>query len=177
MPFKGASKSNVQRVGKQVIQDTASEVRDSLKGIKGSPVLLHFDGNIIKESTKERKLQSDRLAVSINCIGENTILGIPPCLQATGECQTEVVIQLLELYELKDDIKGLVFETTAVNVGREKGVCTRINEYLGRPILHLACSHHVYECHKKCIQDLQTNLWTRTSSVQEATKRVSQSQH
>ena len=112
--------------------------------------------------------------VSLCCIEENTILGIPPCLQATGECQTEVIIQLLELYELKDDIKGLVFDTTAVNVGREKGVCTRINEYLGRPILHLACSHHVI---KKCIQDLQTNLWTRTSSVQEATKRVSHSQH
>ena len=38
MPFKVISKSYVQSVGKQVIQDTASNVCDSVKGMKGSPV-------------------------------------------------------------------------------------------------------------------------------------------
>ena len=38
MPFKGISKPNVQSVGKQVIQGTASKVCDSIKGMKGSPV-------------------------------------------------------------------------------------------------------------------------------------------
>mgnify|MGYP005713898423 CR=1 FL=1 len=59
-------------------------------------VLLHFDGMIIK------KRQKDRLAVSINCKGENTVLGIPPSLQPTDDCQTEVIMS----YELKDNTKA-----------------------------------------------------------------------
>ena len=39
MPFKGISKSNVQSVGKQVIQDTASKVCDSIKGMKRLPLI------------------------------------------------------------------------------------------------------------------------------------------
>ena len=59
-------------------------------------VLLHFDGMIIK------KRQKDRLEVSINCKGENTVLGIPPSLQPTDDCQTEVIMS----YELKDNTKA-----------------------------------------------------------------------
>ena len=84
-----------------------------------------------------KKRQKDRLEVSINCKGENTVLGIPPSLQPTDDCQTEVIMS----YELKDNTKAF-FYTAEVNVGREKGVCTRVNKYLEKPILHLGSSFH-----------------------------------
>ena len=36
----------------------------------------------------------------------------------------------------------------------EKGVNSRINQYLGRPLLYLACHHLIYECHIKNVSKL-----------------------
>lgn len=151
---KGMSKSNVHRIGKKVVQETAKAARESIKSKQGSNMILHFDGKIVKEYTKGKKLTRDRIAVSVNCEGEDTLLGIPPSINSTGECQTEVIIDVLESYGLKNEIKGLVFDTTPSNTGKEKGVCTRLNEYLERPVLHLACRHHVYECHIKNVSKI-----------------------
>lgn len=151
---KGMSKSNVHRIGKKVVKETAAAVRESVKSKQGSIMILHFDGKIVKEYTKGKKLTRDRLAVSVNCEGEDTLLGIPPCINSTGECQTEKIIEVLESYGLKNEIKGLVFDTTASNTGKEKGVCNRLNEYLEGPVLHLACRHHIYECHIKNVSKI-----------------------
>ena len=101
-----------------------------------------------------RIFKRDRLAVSVNCEGENILLGIPPRLNSTGECQTKKIKEMLISYGLKNEIKGLVFDTTATNTGKDKGVCTRINEYLEQPVLHLACRHHVHECDIKNVSKL-----------------------
>ena len=150
----GMSRSTVHRIGKNVIKETAALVREKITESKEKPKQIHFDGKMVKEYTGGKKLVKDRLAISMKCEGENTLLGIPPCLNSTGECQTEVIINLLEEYDINEGVTGLVFDTTASNTGKEKGVCTRLNEYLGRPILHLACRHHVYECHIKNISKL-----------------------
>ena len=62
---------------------------------------------------------------------------------------SEKIIEILEENSLKEDIKGLVFDIIASNIGKEKGENSRLNIYLGRPVMHLACKHHVYECHIK----------------------------
>jgi hypothetical protein len=90
--------------------------------------------------------------VSAKCNDENSLLAIPACVNSTGECQSEKIIVMLEQYQLKDDIQGLVFDTTASNTGREKGVNTRLNQYLEKPVLHLACRHHVFERHVKNVK-------------------------
>ena len=47
-----------------------------------------------------------------------------------------------------------LFDTTATNTGRHSGVNTRLNQYLNKEVLHLACRHHVFECHIKNISKL-----------------------
>ena len=154
IPGKGMSKSNVHRISTKVVQEAAKGAREKIKSKKDSCMILHFDGKIVKEYTKGKKLTRDRIAVSVNCEGENMLLGIPPCVNSTGESQTDVIVEILESYGLKDEIKGIVFDTTASNTGKDKGVCKRINEYLQRPMLHLACRHHVYECHIKNVSKM-----------------------
>ena len=151
---KGLSKSNIHRTGSKVIRESAEEIRTSINNHKGENLFLHYDGKVVKELTKGKNLSQERLALSIKCGQENNLLAIPACINSTGECQTEKIIEILESYELKHDIQGLVFDTTASNTGKHKGVNTRLNEYLGKPILHLACRHHVYECHIKNVSKL-----------------------
>lgn len=151
---KGMSKSNVHRISTKVVQEAAKAAREEIKRKKESNMILHFDGKIVKEYTKGKKLTRDSIAVSVNCEGESMLLGIPLCVNSTGECQTDVIVKVLESYGLKNEIKGLVFDTTASNTGKEKGVGTRISEYLQTPVLHLACRHHVYECHIKNVSKI-----------------------
>ena len=122
--------------------------------MKGKSMILHFDGKIVQDYTDGKRLVRERVAVSINLEKENTLLGIPFCTDSTGESQSEAIKELIVQYELKDKIKGLVFDTTSTNTGKENGVCARISNYLQQPILYLACRHHVYECHIKNVSKI-----------------------
>ena len=84
---------------------------------------------MVKEFTKGEKLTRERLGLSITCDGEHSLLGVPYCSDATGATQTEAIIDILRDYELNDAVKGLVFDTTASNTGREKGVNSRLNSH------------------------------------------------
>ena len=44
-----------------------------------------------------------------------------------------------------DCVKVLSFDTTASNTGIHSGCCQLLGEALGRPLLHLACRHHIME--------------------------------
>ena len=52
---------------------------------------------------------------------------------------------MLEDWELEERVRGLYFDTTAVNSGLMIGACTLIEQTLDRPVLHPACRHPVYE--------------------------------
>ena len=87
-------------IREKVMQETASEARDSVKDVKESPMILHFDGKIVQELTKRRKLT---IALSVNCVCKNTLLGIPSYISSTGEWQKEVITDSLKSYELKEE--------------------------------------------------------------------------
>ena len=97
-----------------------------LKDEAGSNIILHYDVKLVKEFTKGKKLARETLALSITCDGEHSLLGVLYCSDAT---QTEAIIYLLRDYELNDAVKGLVFDPTASNTRREKGVNSRLNSH------------------------------------------------
>ncbi|KAG0727921.1 hypothetical protein GWK47_033611 [Chionoecetes opilio] len=48
-------------------------------------------------------------------------------------------------WKFEDRVGGLCFDTTASNTGVHAGCCTLLEQKLGRPLLNLACRHHVME--------------------------------
>ena len=49
----------------------------------------------------------------------------------------------------------MVFDTTSSNTGAEIGACKLLEDWLEKPILWLACRHHVHELHlKRVIQGI-----------------------
>ena len=75
---------------------------------------------------------------------------IAPILPSTvltvhrAHIQHQAVLTMLEDWEVEERVRGLCFDTTAVNSGLVIGPCTFIEQKLDRPILHLACRYPVY---------------------------------
>ena len=66
-----------------------------------------------------------------------------------AESQHDLLVSVLEDYELSEKVKGLCFDTTATITGKRSGTNIRFSRSQGSLILDLACRHHVYELHIK----------------------------
>jgi hypothetical protein len=102
----------------------------------------------------------DRIAVIASGGGVCKLLGAPGICSGSGKAIAEAVIRCVEEWGIKEQLKGLFFDTTASNTGRKSGACTLIEEKMGRELLHLPCRHHIMEiigssvfaeCHKSSV--------------------------
>ncbi|KAG0717466.1 hypothetical protein GWK47_054319 [Chionoecetes opilio] len=87
----------------------------------------------------------ERVAVLVS--GEDTeeLLGVPVSADGTGQAVAETVLKLVRESSLKGNIIGMAFDTTAANKGMVQGVCIRIERALEKPLVWLACRHHILE--------------------------------
>jgi hypothetical protein len=51
----------------------------------------------------------------------------------------------MDEWGLRDQVRGLVFDTTASNTGLKNGACTFIEDSIGQQLAWVACRHHVME--------------------------------
>ena len=77
---------------------------------------------------------------------DRKLLGVPETPSGTGAAEAAVVTKMLTDWGVKDEVVGMVFDTTSSNTGKESGACKFIEE-LQSPILWVACRHHIAELH------------------------------
>ena len=150
------SLSSGYRISDKIIREDAAILRSNISEMvtnTGTPVILHFDGKIIKDFTGATDETKDRLCVLIRFNNETHLLGVPGLDHGTGEEQFLAIQKLLDSFQIGRFLHGLCFDTTASNTGRLKGVCTRLAKFHGRKLLMLACRHHVGEIHIKHFSD------------------------
>ena len=75
----------------------------------------------------------------------DNILGIAKIPSGTGEAQAKATLQLLNLWEVVEDIVDMCFDITVTNTGDLKGACTIVQSHLDRQLLSFACQHLVHE--------------------------------
>ena len=92
-------------------------------------------------------MQYHRVTVLIRINGLTELLGIQPLTSSTGEEKKTVIMELFDQFEITDKFHGCVFDTTISNTGKQKVVCIDLATEVDRPLLLLACRHHVYERH------------------------------
>ena len=63
----------------------------------------------------------------------------------TGESQATEVIASLNDWNVQANVVCQCFDTTNANTGWIKGAAVKIEEKLERPLLWLACRHHIAE--------------------------------
>lgn len=88
----------------------------------------------------------ERLAVSVSGVDTNQLLAISKLYDSKAVDQADVIVSLLEDWQIADKIGGMVFDTTNTNTGADNGICALIEEALGiRELINFACRHHVHE--------------------------------
>ena len=73
------------------------------------------------------------------------LLGVPKIGCETGKHQAEACLATLDECGIRQQVCGLVFDTTASNTGLKNGACTFIEQSLGRELVWVACHHYVTE--------------------------------
>ncbi|KAG0696747.1 hypothetical protein GWK47_026435 [Chionoecetes opilio] len=106
------------------------------------PLVLHWDGKLLPSLADGRSLE-ERVAVLVS--GEDTeeLLGVPVSADGTGQAVAETVLKLVRESSLEGNIIGMAFDTTAANTGMVQGACIRIERALEKPLVWLACRHHI----------------------------------
>ena len=111
--------------------------------------VVQWDGKILKTKGNHK---SERVCVyftGATCKTDRKLLGAPETKDGTGAAEAEVVKELLNNWNVKKEIRGMVFDTTSSNSGAETGACKCLEDWLEFPVLWLACRHHMYELHLK----------------------------
>ena len=127
------------------------QVMEEFKEKKPEHAALHWDGKLIKNVTGVLQEHESILVSGAPYFVEGKLLSVTKLEDedgnptSTGEAQAQAVLEEIERWGLRDNVKALVFDTTASNSGVKKGATVRLMKELGRPVLFLACRHHVCE--------------------------------
>lgn len=122
-----------ENIAKEIRQDFHPEVA----------LTVHWDSKILPELMSKESV--DRLAVLVSGEGIMKLLRVPKLTRGTGEEQANAVFQLLDEWNIVNRVHFMYFDTTASNIGLKKGVCTILEQKIGRNLLSLACRHHIFE--------------------------------
>jgi len=63
----------------------------------------------------------------------------------TGTAMANVTVQIIREWNLEKYVEALSFDTIASNMGIHSGCCKMIEAEMARPLLFLACRHHIVE--------------------------------
>ena len=95
---------------------------------------------------------SKRCVVYVSAADESNfekLLGVPEVANGSAASEAMAVTDMLQKWSVECEVKGVVFDTTSSNSGRKSGTCLRVEQFLGKPVLWLACRHHIHELHIK----------------------------
>ncbi|KAK6190395.1 hypothetical protein SNE40_002275 [Patella caerulea] len=106
---------------------------------------LHWDEKIMKMATGNKM---DQLAVVVTggvSHKEGKLLAAVPIADGCGATIANKVNSVVDDWELKEFIIGLVFDTTSSNTGIYHGAAIRLEAHFNRKLMWLACRHHIAE--------------------------------
>ena len=106
---------------------------------------LHWDGKLTKDCYGNKYEALSVLVSGVSKYKQGKLLGVQKLERATGKAQAEASFDLLEVWNLKDEVKALVFDTTASNTGCNQGAAKTLEKLLDHKLFYHACRHHIYE--------------------------------
>ncbi|KAG0716102.1 hypothetical protein GWK47_010430 [Chionoecetes opilio] len=88
---------------------------------------------------------AERLAILVTGEGVEKLLGVPKLHSGTGDAAATAVFEALQDWGVQERVVTMCFDTTSANTGAINGACTILQQKIGRPLVSLACRHHVHE--------------------------------
>ena len=108
------------------------------------PLFLHWDGKLLTDIAGGTE-KVDRVAILVTGVGVEKLLGVPKILRGTGQEQATACLNALDDWNLRKNVRALVFDTTAGNTGLKSGACAILEESLKTSLVWIPCRHHVLE--------------------------------
>ena len=106
---------------------------------------LHWDGKLTKDHYGNKHEALSVIISGISDIKDGKLFGVQKLEKATGKAQAQASYELLEVCNLKENVKALVFDTTTSNTGWNQGAAKTLEKLLDHKLFYNACCHHVYE--------------------------------
>ena len=135
------SRRFIQRMRQKARRQHAELALDSF--VPEHPLVVHWDGKICPKIIGEGKV--DRLPVLVSGDGFNKLLGVPKLASGEAQNAAKAVFDQLNHWGIVDKVQAMCFDTTSLNTGRFKGVCTVLEEKIGHELLWWPCRHHIME--------------------------------
>ncbi|KAI9550672.1 hypothetical protein GHT06_013437 [Daphnia sinensis] len=129
------SVSSVFRQRRAAREKTVAALKEKWLSTKPKFCVLHWDSKLITLISGRKE--------------EPKLIGIPPMENSTRLNQSQAALRMAKEWQIKDNIIGVCFDTTASNTGARQGAAILIESELKRALLYLACRHHHCELHIK----------------------------
>ena len=108
-------------------------------------VAIHWDGKLLQNRDGESHEALSIVATGPPNFTNGKLLAIQKLKQASGKAHAEATFEVLDLWELIDNVTSLVFDTTARNSGWRCGAVKLLEGLMGKKLFYHACRHHIYE--------------------------------
>ena len=130
-------------------------------------LVVHYDGISLEQLQEGKTSVKKRISVVVTSpnLQSDQVLGVPITASNSGKDQRDVVLKVIEEWDIGEYIFGLAFDTTSDNTGKNKGSVVLLEKSLGSAVLWLPCPHHFYELHPKKVARL---CFGDTSSPEES---------
>jgi hypothetical protein len=139
------SYTQIYRYRTQSNNSIANKIRNDW--VPPAKAVIHWDGKLM--TTLDSSEQEERLPILLSGIGGSKLLGVPslPHLstEKAGDLISKATTTLLDQWNCRDNVVGMVFDTTSANTGHKTAACISIQRDLDKPLLWLACRHHIGE--------------------------------
>ena len=135
------NRSSIKRKPEEYRAQFAAALKEEFSG--DVPLIVHWDGKLMADLSG--KVHVDRLPVIVTGFGISQLLKVSKMSGGTGEEQSSAVMRALEEWNVEHRVVGMCFDTTSSNTGCHVGTCTKLEQKLGKDLLHFACRHHIME--------------------------------
>ena len=137
------NRSSIHRSRQRIRAERSTKLREAFQLTPPVTATVHWDGKMLASVTKTE--HTDRLPVIITYDNMEKLLGIPAIPNSSGNEQASAIYNLLQDWDLTDNVQALCCDTTSSNTGRFQEACVLLEQMIGRDLLYLPCRHHIYE--------------------------------
>ena len=144
-------KSTIWKVRQEQRNKLAEEAKAEFKLHMPLLLSLGWDGKLITDMLNEKHEMESIVVCGAPRFTEGKIIDVIELTDehgrptSTGLAQADAVFDSVEEWGVSERIVAFNFDTTASNTGINSGAAIRLNYRFNRPILYLACRHHVFD--------------------------------
>ncbi|XP_050339954.1 uncharacterized protein LOC126766137 [Bactrocera neohumeralis] len=150
------SYKTIQRSRNVLRKEIAEGLKDGLK--LEANYIVHWDGKLLTDITGTDTV--DRLPIILTSCGTEQLLGVPKLKSGSASDQAVAILETLKQWGVSSYVKGMCFDTAAINTGIHQGTCAELEKALNQELIHLPCRRHIFELVLKGVFEV---YWPTTS--------------